>query len=153
MIQYKVGGLLVFCILVTSKIISGQVPTCDIAHSWQLYSAFPLRDQTARTRSWYPTQLHYPDKEPTSIFLILITPITWLGSDKYQFLSHWFDSTISSNPQSQACETRALLIQPLPHVAPFEDGTHPDMTLDVVRMWNSNRKPTTQLIFVPPRDI
>ena len=37
--------------------------------------------------------LHYPDAESTSLFPNLIMQSTWLGSDKYQFLSHWFDST------------------------------------------------------------
>ena len=51
----KIGWLLEFCILVTFK-----VPTCDRAHSWQLYSAAPLKNQ-AMTE--YPTQSHYPNTE------------------------------------------------------------------------------------------
>ena len=38
----------------------------------------------------YSTQSHHPDTEPTYILLI---PSAWLGSNKYQFLSHFFDST------------------------------------------------------------
>ena len=41
----------------------------------------------------FPEIPHYLDTEPTSSCLILIMPSIWLGSDKYQFLSHWFDST------------------------------------------------------------
>ena len=39
------------------------------------------------------TQSHYPDTEPTSLCPILIMPSAWLGTGKYQFKSHWFDST------------------------------------------------------------
>ena len=52
------------------------------------------------------TQSHYPDTERTSPCLILIMPSAGLGSNKYQFYSHWFDSTrirklwgLDSNPQ------------------------------------------------------
>ena len=44
----------------------------------------------------YPTQSHYPDTEPTNPFPILIMLGAWLESDKYQFQSHWIDS--SSHP-------------------------------------------------------
>ena len=45
--------------------------------------------------SWLDIPLsHYPDTEPTSPYHILIMPSTWLRSDKYQFKSHWFDSTM-----------------------------------------------------------
>ena len=40
-----------------------------------------------------PTRPHFPDPEPTSLCPILIMLRAWFGSDKYQFLSHWFDST------------------------------------------------------------
>ena len=36
---------------------------------------------------------HYPDSEPTNPCPILIMPNTGLGSDKYQFKSHWFNLT------------------------------------------------------------
>ena len=36
------GDCLLFYILAASKVISGQVPTCDSVHSWQLYSAAQL---------------------------------------------------------------------------------------------------------------
>ena len=52
------GWLLQFYILATSKVISGQVPTCD--------SVVLMRDQAARTRTWYPTQSHDPVTEPIS---------------------------------------------------------------------------------------
>ena len=37
--------LLLFYVLAPSKVISGQVQTCDSAHSWQFYSAAPLDNQ------------------------------------------------------------------------------------------------------------
>ena len=61
--------LLLFYILTTSKVISGRVPTCDIAHSWRLYSAVSLEHQAPGTLTCSPTQLHYPDTEPTNQFL------------------------------------------------------------------------------------
>ena len=65
----------------------------DNTHSWYLYSAVTLGDQTASTVTWYPTQSHYPGTELTNPFSILIMLSAWLGRDTYQFLSHWFDST------------------------------------------------------------
>ena len=35
------GWLLGFHVLATSKVISGRIPTWDIAHSWRLYSCCP----------------------------------------------------------------------------------------------------------------
>ena len=98
---YSLLVCLLFYILATFKVISGCVPTCDSAHSWWLYSAAPLGYQTASTVTWYPTQSHYHDTEPTSPFPILIMPSTCLGSNKHKFLSHWFDSTMLST-----CEVR-----------------------------------------------
>ena len=48
---------------------------------------------TTSIMTWYPIQSFYPNTEPTSPCPILIMSSAWLGSDKYQFLSHWFDST------------------------------------------------------------
>ena len=94
---YKDGNRLVtvlsFCVLATSKVISGWVPTCDRAQSWRLYSAAPPRDQAASNMAWCPTRSCYPVTEPTSPCPRLIMPNTRLGGDKYQFASHWFDST------------------------------------------------------------
>ena len=42
----------------------------------------------------YPIQSHYPDHEPTSPCHILIMSGSGLGSNKHQFKSHWFDSTM-----------------------------------------------------------
>ena len=69
------------------------VLTCNSAHSWQLYSAASLEHQATSTMTCYANQLHYPDVEPSSHCPILIMPSTRLGSDKYQFESHWFDLT------------------------------------------------------------
>ena len=84
------------------KVLSGRVPTCHCAHSWQLYSAASLGHQAASTMTCYLTQLHYPDTESTSPFPIIIMLSTRLGSDKYQFYSHRFDSdqTPDSYPRS-----------------------------------------------------
>ena len=82
------GWLLKVYILATSKFISGQVPTCDSAHSWLRYSTTALGDQAASTMNWYHTQWHYPDTESTSHCPVLIMPSAWLGSDKYQVLTH-----------------------------------------------------------------
>ena len=101
-------------ILATSKVTAGWVQTCDNAHSWYFCSAASLGCQAASTMTCYLMQSHYPDTEPTSPCPILIMPSTWLGSDKYQFVSHWFDLTMGSNPWSPARETRALPIRP-PH--------------------------------------
>ena len=58
--------LLLFYVRATSKVISGCVPTCHSAHSWKLYNAASLGQQTAGPMICYPTQPHYPDTEPTS---------------------------------------------------------------------------------------
>ena len=77
--------LLFFYVIVASKVISGCVPTCDGAHSWQLYSAASLGHQVARTMTCYPNHSHSHDTEPTSPCPILIMPSVRLGNDKYQF--------------------------------------------------------------------
>ena len=46
--------------------VGGWVLTCECVYSWQLYSAASLEHQDAGTKTCYPTQLHYPDTEPTS---------------------------------------------------------------------------------------
>ena len=60
-------------ILARYKIMSGQVSTHDNVYSSQLYNAAPLGN-------WANQSLPYS----------LIMPSTWLGNDKYQFLSHRF---------------------------------------------------------------
>ena len=62
-----------------------------------LYSTTPLRDQAASTMTRYPTQSHYLETEQTSPCPVLIMPSARLGSNKYNFLSHWFDSTKQMN--------------------------------------------------------
>ena len=92
--------LLLFYILATSKVISGQVLTYNSAHSWWLYSAASLENQGTNTMTWHPTQSHYPDSEPTNACPILIMLSTWIGSYKYQLWGHWFDSTRTQMPRS-----------------------------------------------------
>ena len=41
----------------------------------------------------HATRSYYPDTEPTSPCPILTMPSAWLGSDKYQFKSHWLNLT------------------------------------------------------------
>ena len=72
-------SLLLLYILATIVIMSVRVPTWDRAHSWWLYSTAPLGDQATIIMIWYPTQLHYPDSEPTSPWPTLIMPSVWLG--------------------------------------------------------------------------
>ena len=69
----------------------GWIPTCDCVHSWQLYSAASLEHQATVTMTGYPTQLHYPDTEPTSPCTLLIMQSVILGSDMYQFYSQWLE--------------------------------------------------------------
>ena len=54
--------LLLFQVLATSKFISGWELTYDSAHL--VYSAASL-EQVTGTITYYPTQSHYPDTEPT----------------------------------------------------------------------------------------
>ena len=53
-----------------------------------------LWNQAASTMTWYPTQSHYPDNEPTSPRHSLIILSTWLGREKYKFLRHSLDLAI-----------------------------------------------------------
>ena len=76
-----------------SPIRGGGVLTSDSAYSWQIYSAASLGQQVTSTMTYYLTQLHYPDTEPSSPCPFLIMPSARLGSDKHQFSSHSFDST------------------------------------------------------------
>ena len=48
-IMNQVGWLLELYLLETSKVISGQVPTRDSAHSWWLFCAAPRGDQGTST--------------------------------------------------------------------------------------------------------
>ena len=67
---------------------------CDSSHILQVYSIVPLGNQAASsTMVKCPTQSHYPNTEPTSPCPMLIMPSARLRSDKYKFLSHWFDLT------------------------------------------------------------
>ena len=50
-----------FYILVTSKIISGRVSSCDRAQS-----KTTLRCCSTGTRTWYLNQSHYPNTKPTN---------------------------------------------------------------------------------------
>ena len=73
---------LLFCIIATYK-VGYRLLTA-------LYSAPSLGHQAVSTMTWYPTQSHYPDTEPTSPCSILIMPSTLLGNLKYKLFSPWF---------------------------------------------------------------
>ena len=60
-------------------------------------------DHTASTMTWYPTQSHYLDTEPTSPCLILLMQNAWLRNDKYQFLSRLFNSTRAWTYAFESC--------------------------------------------------
>ena len=55
-----------FYILATSRVTSGQVPTCNSTHSQLLYSAPLLGSEASRAIVWLPTQTHYPNTEISS---------------------------------------------------------------------------------------
>ena len=82
--------------------ISGRVPTLLIMHTNGDFIVLPQWEGVQSTSNHhdliYSTQSHYPYTEPTCPCPILTMPSAWLGSDKHQFLRHWFDSTRSSNP-------------------------------------------------------
>ena len=56
--SFWLGGWLGFYALLTSKVISGLVPTYDSAHLRWHYSATPLTDQAASIMASFPTQSH-----------------------------------------------------------------------------------------------
>ena len=87
--KYGLLGYCVWCVLATSKVILGQVSSCDSAQRSRLYSDATLGDQAASTTNWYPSQSIFPDTEPTSHCLILLKPSSWIASYKCQFFSHW----------------------------------------------------------------
>ena len=105
-ILYKIprltgGAYLLFYVLATSKVISGQVLSYDSAHSWQVYSGATLGNEAVSTMTWYPTVSYHAGSEPTNHYPILVMLSTWLGSDQYQlykllvWLDHVFELTIS----------------------------------------------------------
>ena len=78
----------------SSMVVSGEVSTCDSAHSWRLYSASPLEGQADGSMTRFSTESHYADICLTSIWPIIIMPCARLGNEKYQFfVMHWFDLT------------------------------------------------------------
>ena len=91
--SFKPHWLFVCWLLLYVLAASKVIPTCDRAHSWQLYSAASLGHQACSTMTCYPKQSHYPDTEPISPCTILIMSSARLVSGKYQFSSYWVDST------------------------------------------------------------
>ena len=79
------GWLLEFCVIATSKVISGWASACDTVRSWRCYRAFPLVNQATSIMTVYLSQSRYPDTELTSPCPILFILSTRLESDKHQF--------------------------------------------------------------------
>ena len=75
-----------------------QVRVTVSPRPWWIYSATPLGNQATSTMTWYPLQSHYSDTELISRCPILLMLCARLGNDKYQFLSHQFDSTRKRTP-------------------------------------------------------
>ena len=99
--------LLELYILATSKIICRWILPCVSVHSWFLYSAAPLGDQTTiQHHDPISHQSHYPDVELTSLFHILIMLSASPGSNKCQVCK----SLDCLNPKSNALD--------LPHEKP-----------------------------------
>ena len=63
-----------FCILGTSKVISGWVATCDSGHAWRLYITIPLGNQAVTIMSKYLTQSKYADSDLSSPCHVIIMP-------------------------------------------------------------------------------
>ena len=82
------GWVLVFYLLATSIVMSGPVVTCDCTHGdFLMLSHWEIR----LPAPWSDIPLSHII-QPTSACPILIMPNTWLRSNHYQFLCHWFDS-------------------------------------------------------------
>ena len=63
--QTQVVVVVVVYVPATSKVTEGQVLIYDSTHSWRLYSAASLGNQAASIITYYPTQSHYPDTDPS----------------------------------------------------------------------------------------
>ena len=96
LLSIPISICLLFYVLTIIKIISGWVPTCDGVHTWRLYSATQLRDQTADTMTRYPTQSHYPDNVLTSPCPILLMQSARLGINFMSLVWLGWDQTITS---------------------------------------------------------
>ena len=84
------GWLLRFDILVTSRVISEWVPTCNSVYTGRLYSAVPMGNHATDTMTWYSSQLHSPNTEPSSPCPTLLMLSDMLGSEKYQLCKSLF---------------------------------------------------------------
>ena len=71
-------------------------------HSWQLYSAALLREQTTSIMMWFPTTIHYPNTELTSPCPRTVMPSARLDNDKYNFckLLVWLDWDSKMRPST-----------------------------------------------------
>ena len=72
-------------VTLSTKVMSGLVPTCDSAHSWWFHGVAFMGDQATSTITRYPAQSHYPYTKLTSPCPIWVILSSRLGRDKYQF--------------------------------------------------------------------
>ena len=98
----------------TVKVISVHAFICDSMQSGWLYSASQLGNQTTRTRTWYPTQSHYPYIEPTTPCPILVPgkEVTSINFKVIHLTHQGFDPARFSFADFPKGETHALLIRP-----------------------------------------
>ena len=82
-------GIFVHCLHANN--IKG--PTGMGSHGDFIVLPHSLGHQATSTMTCYPSQSNYPDTDPISVCPILTEPSARLGSDKYQFYHHWFEST------------------------------------------------------------
>ena len=94
--------------IAASKIKWGPVPM----HSWRIYVAALLDDQTVCTMVRYYTQPHYSDTLLISRYPVLLLPIVWLGSEKCQFYKSLVWLGWVSNSKSSKWEVDTLSIWP-----------------------------------------
>ena len=99
---------------------SGWTPTCDSAHSWQLYSATLLGNQTVGVMTWYRTRSHYPDIGANQSLPYCINAECQAVSYKYQFDKWlvWLDREQFSclqDPHSTGSATAPSRHRPGPH--------------------------------------
>ena len=93
-----VGWLLELYVLATSKVISGQLPICDTAHSWKPRRSALLGNRAAGAMTQYPSQSHYPATEQTMHLPIPLMPSARSGGDKYTLISYRVNMTGNQTP-------------------------------------------------------
>ena len=103
---------LLFYVLVTSKVISGWALICDSVHSWRLYSdpiGKPCRQYNDLISHLIILSEHWANHSLPYFFW---SPTPAQEATSVTFISHWFNQTMGSNPQSPVHVTSALPIRP-----------------------------------------